>query len=222
MKKIICLCLALVMVFGLVACGNDKTNETTPNTPATEATTPSKPDATEGTENETEGETTKTVAETLVDAFKTAATTEGATVETIATTLSTNEMIQFMPMVQAMEPGYLPGFDEEIKNFKECYVMGPAIGSIPFVSYVFTLEDGADVTAFVKTLEDTHNLRWNICVAAEQMLTATEGNFIYFVMSPNAFETETPDEGGMEITPDVETETPVDTETETTVPAENA
>ena len=169
MKKVIAIVLALVVVIGLVACatvgGNDETTTL---------------------EETTAGATT--VASTFAAAFKAEAAKEGATANTIATALSTNELVAFMPMVQDMEAGYLAGFDADITGFKACTAFMPMIGTIPFVSYVFELEADADKDAFVATLKDNANLRWNICTAAEEMVAETEGNFVYFIMAPLSFE----------------------------------
>lgn len=168
MKKIIALLIAGLMVLSFAACKSaDKNTDTDETTTAA-------------------GDLT--VAATFAEAFKAEAAKEGATTNAIATALSTNGVAPFMPMVLDMEAGYLAGFDADITGFKACTTFAPMIGSIAFVSYVFELEADADKDAFVKTLEDNHNLRWNICVSAEEMLTATEGNFVFFIMAPLSFE----------------------------------
>ncbi len=172
MKKVIAIVLALLVVIGLVACVATQGNEDETTTLADETTT-----ATE-----------TTVAATFVEAFKTEAVKEGATANTIATALSANEAVAFMPMVQDMEAGYLAGFNADITGFTACTAFMPMIGTIPFVSYVFELAEDADADAFVTTLKDNANLRWNICTAAEEMLVETEGNFVFFIMAPLSFE----------------------------------
>ena len=67
-------------------------------------------------------------------------------------------------------------------------MFAPMMGTIPFVGYVFALEDGTDAAAFVKTLEDNGNLRWNICTEAEEMIVEAEGNNVLFLMCPKSFE----------------------------------
>ncbi len=170
MKKVIALALALVFALSFAACGGTGDSETTTLT------------------EETTAANAGTVAATFVDAFKAEAVKEGATTNAIATALSTNPIVAFAPMVQDMEAGYLAGFDADITGFASCTAFVPMIGTIPFVSYVFELAADADAAAFVKTLEDNANLRWNICTAAEEMLTATEGNFVFFIMAPLSFE----------------------------------
>ena len=88
-----------------------------------------------------------------------------------------------------VEEGYLTGFDNtEIKGFKSGVMFAPGMGTIPFVGYIFTLDDGADVDAFVSNLKSSANLRWNICTEAEQMVVEKSGNKVFFVMCPKSFE----------------------------------
>ncbi len=178
MKKVIALALALVFALSFAACGGTETETTT----LTEETTAAE---------------TATVAATLAAAFKAEAAKDGATANSIATALSTNAIIAFGPMVQDMEAGYLAGFDADITGFASCTAMVPMIGTIPFVSYVFELAADADADAFIATLEENANLRWNICTAAEEMLVETEGNFVFFIMAPLSFEQES-EEGEVE------------------------
>ena len=100
-----------------------------------------------------------------------------------------NEKIQFMGGATPIEPGLLSGFDNtEIKGFKEGVMFAPMMSSIAFVGYVFTLEDGVSASDFIASLKKNANLRWNICVEAEEMVTGSVGNKVFFVMSPKSFE----------------------------------
>ena len=170
MKKVIAIVLALVVVIGLVACAAVSNNEET----TVEETTAAD----------------MTVAATFAEIFKAEAAKEDATTNTIATALSADSSVAFMPMVQDMEAdSWLAGFDAEtMTGYEACTAFMPMIGTIPFVSYVFELAADADVDAFVATLEENANLRWNICTAAEEMLVETEGNFVFFIMAPLSFE----------------------------------
>ena len=62
------------------------------------------------------------------------------------------------------------------------------IGAIPFVGYIFVLPDDADVDAFKTTLSDNADLRWNICVEADEMVVDNVGNTVFFVMCRNSEE----------------------------------
>ena len=123
-----------------------------------------------------------TVAAQLQKAFEGMA---DASALDIATALSTHEVIKFGAGAMPVEPGLLSGFDNyEVTGFQEGAVFMPMIGSIAFVGYIFTLEDGADVNAFMENLKANCNPRWNICVAAEETLVSNVGNKVFFVMSP--------------------------------------
>ena len=88
-----------------------------------------------------------------------------------------------------VEQGLLMGFgNAEINGFEEGVMFAPNIGTIPFIGYVFTLADWTDVETFVKTLQDNADLRWNICVEAEEMVVDSVGNKVFFVMCPSQFE----------------------------------
>ena len=67
-------------------------------------------------------------------------------------------------------------------------MFAPMIGSIPFVGYVFTLEEGADAAAFMQTLTDNADPRWNVCVEADETVVENADNMVFFVMCPAQFE----------------------------------
>jgi len=114
---------------------------------------------------------------------------EGKTALEIAEALATSSTLPFSGAAMEVEEGFLSGFDNfEVKGFKEGAMFAPMMGTIPFVGYVFTLDEGADVEAFMKMLEDNANLRWNVCTEAEEMTVENEGNVVFFLMSPKAFE----------------------------------
>ena len=111
------------------------------------------------------------------------------TAKEVADRLIQNEVLPFEAVTMAVEPGLLMGFDNaEITGFSEGVSFAPMIGTIPFIGYVFELDEGADVEAFTKVLEDNANLCWNICTEAEEITVETEGNTVLFVMSPMNFE----------------------------------
>ena len=187
MKKIIALLMVMAIMLMAVACGNNTNNETTPTTePTSDVVDNEQTEGTEGTEDGEGAVTEGTVGEVLYADFKTKAT---GTAQEIADGLLQNPVIQFMGMAMPVEPGYLTGFDNaEITGFSEAVMFAPAIGTIPFVGYIFVLEDGANVDAFKQNLEDNANLRWNICTAAEELIVESEGNTVFFLMCPTSFE----------------------------------
>lgn len=107
--------------------------------------------------------------------------------EALANTLIVD--LPFMAGVMPVEEGFLSGFDNyEVKGFSEGYMFGPMMGSIAFVGYVFELPADADVEAFKTGLSENANLRWNICVEAEEMVIDNVDNKVFFVMCPTSFE----------------------------------
>ncbi len=129
-----------------------------------------------------------TLGQTLLSAFK-AQANSGKDALAIAEALVTNPAIKFNGGAMSVEEGLLSGFDNaEITGFKSGAMFAPMIGSIAFVGYVFELPEGADTTAFISNLRKNANLRWNICVEAEEMVTGSAGNKVFFVMCPTSLE----------------------------------
>ncbi len=135
-----------------------------------------------------EENTSKTVGNTLLSEFKTAAGSANAL--GVAEKLASSGTVSELGLVaMSVEPGFLTGFDNaEITGFKEGAVFSPMIGTIPFVGYVFTLEDGVNATEFISTLKSSANLRWNICTTAEEMVAGSSGDKVFFVMCNKSFE----------------------------------
>lgn len=166
MKKLLTMLLAATMVFNLAGCGNSE--------PAG------------GNEGTNEILTEGTVGEILCSVFKNKA---GESAQTIADEILGNAIIAFPTASMPVEPGLLNGFDNyEVTGFEEGVMFGPAMGTIPFVGYVFTLADGADVEAFKTGLKDNANLRWNICTEAEELTVESKENKVFFLMSPKSLE----------------------------------
>ncbi len=132
----------------------------------------------------------KTVGEKLLVTFNQKAGSLSSS-EAIANEILSNPVLGFQGATMPVEPGLLSGFDNaEIKGFKEATMFLPMIGSIPFIGYVFILEDGTDASGFIANLKANANLRWNICTEAEEMVTGRSGNKVFFVMCPKSFEEE--------------------------------
>lgn len=197
MKRFMAIIMSALIMVSIAGCGGSQ--NTTGDTNATEST--SSISATENASSNSESADSDvsadaTVGEKLLADFK--ADTTG-TAEEIANRLITNEIIEFAGMATPVEEGLLSGFDNaEIKGFKEGVMFGPMMGSIAFVGYVFELPEDADVEAFKTTLKDSANLRWNICVEAEELVVENEGNKVFFLMCPKSFEQpETGDDGAV-------------------------
>ena len=55
----------------------------------------------------------------------------------------------------------------------------------PAKAYVFEVDNPEE---FKKTLEDKAQLNWNICTVADEMKITIEGDYVFFIMSPESFE----------------------------------
>ena len=160
--------MAALMAVSMAACGGNSNSTTETTVPSTTVAEP------------------VTVGEKLLSDFMSDTT---GTPQAIADRLLTNEVIEFMGAAMPVEEGLLSGFDNaEIKGFKEGVMFAPMMSSIAFVGYIFELEDGADVEAFKTTLKDSANLRWNICVEAEELICENDGNKVFFLMCPKSFD----------------------------------
>ena len=148
-----------------------------------------KPEVKPETKPEEKPQTSQTVGNTLLSEFKAKAGSHSSAVS-LAEALASNSVLQQVNCgAMPVEPGFLTGFDNaEIKGFKEGAMFAPMIGTIPFVGYVFTLEDGVNASDFISTLKASANLRWNICTTADEMVAGSSGNKVFFVMSPKSFE----------------------------------
>ena len=195
MKKIIALLLTFVLAFSVVACTKTTDNNEN-NTPDTSDVALDTEDIVSD-ENDTPAAEGASVAQTLVSEFKTLAADTSLNAQAIADALLGSAVLSNVGMMGTMpiEDVYLSGFDNyEVKGFDECVMFSPMIGTIPFVGYVFTVADGVDAAAFASDLEANANLRWNICVAADEVATAVEGSKVMFVMAPMSFEQDQPED----------------------------
>lgn len=210
MKKVLVMIMAAAMMMSMAACTaeNDANDATPPTEAVTEAPTeaPTEAETEAPTEEEVmeeppvEDENTDadnggaatadgTLGEILLADFTERAANEAATAQEIADGLMTNPAILFGPVTMPVEQGMLTGFgNAEITGFKEGVTFAPMIGSIAFVGYVFDLEEGTDAAAFMQTLKDNADPRWNICVEAEETVCEQVGNKVFFVMCPKSLE----------------------------------
>ncbi len=104
----------------------------------------------------------------------------------VAKKISENESIAVAVDVVELKKGdYVQGFDKEIKGYQKAYAIMPAISSIPFIAYIFEVDNAED---FAKYLNDNANLRWNVCTEADNKASAVVDKYVFFVMAPENFE----------------------------------
>ena len=88
-----------------------------------------------------------------------------------------------------VEPGLLMGFgNETIQGFSQGVMFAPVISTIPFVGYLFRLEEQTSGQDFVQTLRDAADPRWNICTEADETVVQQEGDIVFFLMCPQSME----------------------------------
>ena len=171
MKKLVIAALTMTLVFSLTACGGNKENDN-----SSEPT---------NVESSSDTESTDSAGTTMLNAFKElmAEGTDYTALE-LAEKLVANPIIQFMGGAMTVEPGLQSGFDNyEVTGFDEGAMFGPMMGSIPFVGYIFHLPADADIDAFMTGLKDNANMRWQICVEAEELIVENDGNTVFFLMT---------------------------------------
>lgn len=204
MKKILALILAFAMIATLCACGTgnngdvnkDDVNQNEPSNDETNVGDEGESNQVESEKEETNKDESLTLGGKLKQQF--VEITDGGETDplAIAEEIMTNEAIEFAPMVMEVEPGtFLQGITlDEVTGFEKGAMFGPMIGSIPFVGYIFSLAEDADIDGFLKSLTDNADLRWNVCVSADEMHTEKSGTTVFFLMSPLSLETEIPQE----------------------------
>ena len=176
MKKTISILTAALLLLSLCACGNSAPAATEP--PVHETPTPSAaPSETPAAES---------MGQALLKDFIDRVNAEPEIdAEALAKALMENPVIQFAGDAIPVEPGLLTGFgNTEITGFAQGAMFAPMIGTIPFVGYIFVLDADADAEAFVQTLKDNADPRWNICTEADETIAEHVGNTVFFVMCP--------------------------------------
>lgn len=188
MKKFLATLLTASLVVSMAACGsnNNVSTETESSAVSTEVSTEATTEESIATEEAATGET---LGQTLLAIFKEELEANPeATAQDLASKIISDEVILFAGDTAEMEEGFLSGFSADITGFEEAVMFAPIIGSIPFMGYVFTLAEDADVEAFVSMLEANANMRWNVCTEAEEMVMEAVGNKVFFVMCPVSLE----------------------------------
>ena len=143
-----------------------------------------KDDVKENTEQKQEE---NTVAQTLGRQFESEIENE-RDIEKVTKKIAENEILEISVDASQVKSGdYLSGFQKEIKDFKNAYVIRPMIGTIPFIAYIFEVENSSE---FAEELKSSADLRWNICTEADEMHVVVRGHYVFFVMSPKNFDQE--------------------------------
>ena len=186
MKKTLLAIIFALLVISLASCGTKKDDGSVTDDAINTDTDVIIPDTDASTETdaETDSETDseELLSDSVVNAFFEKAK-DGMTAEEIA-----NEMVKDGEtegyVVDVMgDDSYFMGFgNAEITGYAEAARFSPMIGTIPFMAYIFILDEGADSAAFIQMLLDNCNPRWNICTEADTIKAEQSGNAILFLM----------------------------------------
>ena len=198
-KKLVMFLVAAAITVSAMGCGCGTTNQAPAQTPAdtpaveeNQTDTPVTEEETLMSEEEvnTDSSQAGTIGQTLADRFHVLKQeTPEITAQEMADQILSHEIIQFEGASMPVEEGLLTGFgNTEIIGFKEGIMFAPMIGSIPFVGYVFSLEEGTDIASFVGLLEENADPRWNICTEAEETIVESADSMVFFLMCPSQFE----------------------------------
>lgn len=184
MKKLLVSLLATIMLVSLVGCGKKESTDSTTTAPSTENTTTAGSDTEDTTTTGSEA-SDETLGNMLANLFLAEIKAGNTDLNSIAEKL--DKASDYGCDILEIEEGYLAGFSEEIKGFKKGIKFAPMIGSIPFVNYIFEVEDAE---SFKETLLSVADPRWNICTEAAETVCVTSGNYVFFTMCPGEDEME--------------------------------
>ena len=208
-KKLVIGVVALILILsiGLAGCGNKNQEENNPTSESSseESSMPEsgaeensipESDTEESNMSESDTEASDTLesgmsvsAMVMEDFNRILSGDQQMSAEEIAQALCDNPNLVIGPVTMPVEEGLLNGFgNTQILGFKDGATFAPMIGAIPFLGYVFVLEEDTDVESFMNTLKDNADLRWNVCTTADEMVVSHAGQTVLFVMCPVTFE----------------------------------
>ena len=74
--------------------------------------------------------------------------------------------------------------ENEFGGFASGAMLAPGMMGVAFVAYVFDLETSAEVPAFIESLENNVDPRWNGCTEAEMTAIGAYDNSVFLIMCP--------------------------------------
>ena len=100
--------------------------------------------------------------------------------------------------VTDVSEGVLKGFgNAEIAGFKKAVLVSTRSVKLPFLAYVFELEDGTDAENFKQTLKDNVDLKYNGITSADEIIVQDKGDKVVVIITPDKIDkVETEDESG--------------------------
>lgn len=121
-----------------------------------------------------------TMGTKLAAVFKKEITKETDIVK-VAEAIAASSACDLECVVSEIEEGYLAGFSSDISGFNKGVTIMPLIGSIPFVAYIFEVNNPEE---FKSVLLDSADPRWNICTQADETVCDISGKYVFFTMCP--------------------------------------
>lgn len=100
----------------------------------------------------------------------------------LAQSIKDNIDVAYNLDISYVNPGYLPGFVQDITGFEEGVLIAPVVGTIPFVCYIFKTDN---IEVLKSNLEKFADMRWNICTEADEQIINSKGNYVLFAMVPS-------------------------------------
>lgn len=102
--------------------------------------------------------------------------------------LSLKKYLPFSMKTVQVKSGRLQGFSNEITGFSKAIMICPEYGYVPFIGYVFELEDGQDKAEFIRQLDAYANINWNVWSKADEVIIGVRNNKVFFAMSSSSLE----------------------------------
>lgn len=195
MKKVFVWLMAGVLLLSCTACAGkgNLEGDATENPGVVDGGNPDNGGTSNGNNNADNTQNTiKTIGQRLADDFKALLNPEkmmGA--RAMADELLKGDYLTFEHATTDVQPGKLKGFgDAEITGFKEGVMIEAKKEEVPFLAYIFTLDDDTDAETFMTALKSKANPQWNTKVKADEMFTERSEKQVFFVMSPKALDKE--------------------------------
>ncbi len=195
MKKVFVWLMAGVLLLSCTACAGkgNLEGDATENPGVMDGGNPDNGGTSNGNNNANDSQNPiKTIGQRLADDFKALLNPDkmlGA--RAMADELLKGDYLTFEHATTDVQPGKLKGFgDAEITGFKEGVMIEAKKEEVPFLAYIFTLDDDTDAETFMTTLKSKANPQWNTKVKADEMFTERSEKQVFFVMSPKALDKE--------------------------------
>lgn len=189
MKKILCYALVCIMMFVFTACRKENSLPVVNNVTDILGETSAEP-----LKNEdvliNPAVPNKTIGQILCEEFERIYMEEPETnIMDAMEEIRTNEEIVFMTEITTVDNTNIYGFSKDCEiSFVEALWLKPTMVTIPFVAYVFVLDDDADAEVFKNNLIKCVDLKWNDTIEADEFSITNNGNYVFCVISAYYFE----------------------------------